>query len=249
MKVGEVVGPYTIDHVIDTNVYCALHDDVRVALKVFPAVDEALFLREAAIAASVTHPAILGVLGAGTHRGRGWLALEYVPGLEVRDGLERFGAMGVRRAIHVATQMFAALDALHCAGIAHGDIKPANLLVEQSRVRVVDYGLGRFANSVVSDTGPFAGTMEYMHPSLYAGAAPSPYTDCFAAWVTTYELLVHARPYTVRQLSRGELPRPASVQDEVLDALLAEGLAGALDARASWAALEDFHDGATSPRR
>lgn len=254
MKPGDRVGRYVVDHVIDTNVYCARHDGWTVALKVFPAVDEALFAREAAIATAVVHPALLRVIDAGTHRGRGWLALEHVPGLEVQDGLERFGAIGVRRTIHLATQLFAALNALHCAGIVHGDVKPANLLVDESRLRLVDYGLGRFASAVrpepspTAQDQPFPGTMEYMHPDLYAGGAPTPATDVFAAWITTYELLVRARPYTVGQLARGALPRPPSVQDDALDALLAEGLAGALDARASRAALDDFLVDVTSPR-
>ena len=250
MKPGDRVGRYTIDHVIDTNVYYACHDGGTVALKVYPAVDEALFQREAAIATAVVHPALLRVIDAGTHRGRGWLALEHVPGLEVQDGLERFGAIGVRRTIHLATQLFAALNALHCAGIVHGDVKPANLLVDESRLRLVDYGLGRFASAVLPEScpAPFPGTMEYMHPTLYAGGAPTAGTDVFAAWITTYELLVRARPYTVGQLARGDLPRPPSVQDDALDALLAEGLAGALDARASRAALDDFLVDVTSPR-
>lgn len=198
------------------------------------------FRREAAIAMRARHPNLVGMLDAGVARDACWLVFEYVPGMEVRERISHYGPMGVRRALDVASQLFTALDALHRSGLAHGDIKPDNVLLEERRVRVFDYGMGRH-HVGGEGVGVFPGTLEYMHPSLFRGGLPDAATDCFAAWATTYELLAGRRPYTIRQLRAGALEPPASVGDGGLDQLLAAGLAGALlDARGSWVALNRF---------
>jgi serine/threonine protein kinase len=217
-----------------------------VAVKCFePPLSALAFRREVAIAARARHPNLVSLLDAGRTEDRGWLVTEYVPGMEMRDRLRSYGPMGARRALDVATQLFSALDALHRRGVAHGDIKPDNVLFEVGRVRVFDYGLGRMLDDGARGAGVFPGTLPYMHPALFQGAVPDRRTDCFAGWVTCYELLAGRLPFTVRELRSGDpLPTPKSVGDTALDALLAAGLGGHLaDARSAWVALLRFLTG------
>ncbi|MFN7147591.1 MAG: serine/threonine-protein kinase, partial [Myxococcota bacterium] len=246
--IGEVLGGrYRLEAPLgeDSGVYRA--DDaegkVPVAVKIFPSVGaHDTFRREAAIAMRARHPNLVGLLDAGVTGTHGWLVSEYVPGMEVRDRLREYGPMGVRRSLDVAAQLFAALDALHRRGLAHGDIKPDNVLLDEGRVRVFDYGMGRVPHAGDRGDGVYPGTLEYMHPTLFRGGLADARTDCFAAWATTFELLHGTPPYTVKMLrGPGPLPPPPTVGDAALDRLLAAGLDGTLgDARVSWLALTRF---------
>ncbi|RME23295.1 MAG: serine/threonine protein kinase, partial [Deltaproteobacteria bacterium] len=172
-------------------------DSHEVAIKLFPRArlrDEE-FRREAAIAMRNTHPNLVRLVDAGVHQGRPFLALEYVDGINGRALLYR-PERTVEQVLDVIEQTFAALDAMHGAGLAHGDIKPENIIIQDRHVRVVDFGRTRLAHVLALSDRTHAGTPPYMHPRLYQGFPPSPATDCFATWVTAYELVCGRRPYT-----------------------------------------------------
>ncbi|MFZ5482417.1 MAG: protein kinase domain-containing protein [Myxococcota bacterium] len=216
-------------------------DGAEVAVKVFPrsrsSVEE--FRREAAVAMRTRHPNLVALLDAGAHEQRPVLILEYVPGIDARERLDRT-ALTPREAAGIGAQVFAALDALHQRGLVHGDIKPENVRLQGEVARVVDFGRARLAH-VIDGDGMFAGTPAYMHPRLFSAGGPSPRTDCFAAWITTWELVTGQRPYTsgaLRWADEGALPARAALPDPALDAIVDAGLAGRIpDARSAWLAL------------
>lgn len=221
--------------------------DEIVAIKFFPLVraSEEEFRREAAMAMRARHPNLVGLIDAGMMPdGRAWIVLELVAGMDLRTRLET--DLPLREAVSLATQVFAALDALHRAGLAHGDIKPENVLVDGHVARVVDFGRARLAH-LGDGQGVFPGTPPYMHPRLFAGGAPSPRTDCFAAWITAVELILGDRPWTSSELrwaDEVELPARPPVKDPALEAILDAGLHGRLsDARAGWLALTRWSRG------
>lgn len=250
--------------------------DRSVAIKFFPPVRSSAreFRREAAIALRARHPNLAGLLDAGVEDGRAWLAMEYVDGRDLRTELES-GAYPAARAVRVAVQVFAALDALHRLGLAHGDIKPENLMIHDDRVRIVDFGRG-WLNHLLEGAGVYPGTPPYMHPRLYARGAPTAQTDCFAAWITLWELIMGARPYTTGDLRRaypddrlptpgaapgepprtpgasapradpGDLPPRPPLANPALEAIVDAGLSGRLrDARSGWLALKRWMRGRT----
>lgn len=228
-----------------------------VAVKFYPALRTSReeFRREAAVALRNRHPNLLRMVDAGVlDDDTPWLALEHVAGEDLRTRLERGlpgGAaegprVGPGDAVQVGVQVFAALDAMHRAGLAHGDVKPENVLLQGDVVRLVDFGRARL-HHLYGDAAVFPGTQPYMHPALFKGGAPTPLTDCFAAWVTLYECIAGHRPFHPRQLSApgaGEgaaLPPWRGLVDPTLDRLVEGGLRGALpDARSGWVALERY---------
>src|SRR3954462_11124775 len=109
--------------------------DRTVALKVIaPGLleDQAVrnrFVRESKVAASIDHPNVIPVYYAGDEDGIAYLAMRYVPGDDVRSLVRREGPLPAARAARIVSQIGAALDAAHAAGLVPRDIKPANVLI------------------------------------------------------------------------------------------------------------------------
>lgn len=221
-------------------------DGLEVAIKIFPrtGVSEEEFRREASIAMRNVHPNLIRLVDAGVQEGRPWLALEYVDGINGRALVYRQDRT-VELVLDVVKQVLAGLDAMHGAGLVHGDVKPENVLIQDRHVRLADFGRTRLAH-VLAGGRTHAGTPAYMHPSLFAGAAPSAATDCFAAWVMAYELLTGLRPWARPDLEVGRLPPCDRLPDETLNSLVMAGLEGRLaDARSGWLAISRFMAGRT----
>ncbi len=246
-----------------------------VAIKFYPVVRASReeFRKEAAVALRNRHPNLLRLIDAGLlDDNTPWLALEYVAGEDLRARLERSGAVPGRRTLtavraapaplepvevaRIGMQVFAALDAMHRGGFAHGDVKPENVLMHGGQARLADFGRARL-HHLYGVAGVFPGTPAYMHPTLFHGGAPTPRTDCFAVWVMLHECLSGSRPFTQRQLFEAGAPRdphfaprddpgtalPArrALLDPVLDRLVEAGLYAELaDARAGWLALARY---------
>ncbi|HND29857.1 MAG TPA: serine/threonine-protein kinase, partial [Myxococcota bacterium] len=252
MNPGDQTGPYTLERSLGEGGAATvwLARDAKhghVAMKFFPALrSSAEEFRKEAAAMRQRHPNLVALLDAGlAGDGSPYLAMEYVPGEDLRTILEQQGSIP-HQALPVALQVFRALDAIHRNGMVHGDIKPENVRLQESLAKVVDFGRARLRH--LFGTSPiFPGTPPYMLPSLFRGGAPTPRSDCFAAWVMTYELVGGVRPFTqggLRQADDSALPRYAPLADADLDFLVRAGLEGRLpDARSAELAIERFLTG------
>ena len=105
------------------------------------------FRREARAAGSLSHPSIVAVYDQGScEDGTPYIAMEYVPGGTLKDGIRRYGAIPPRAAAETALQIANALAAAHDQGMVHRDIKPHNILITASGdVKVTDFGIARAA--------------------------------------------------------------------------------------------------------
>lgn len=102
------------------------------------------FLREARLMSRVRHPGVPAVLRVGFERDVPYLVMRRVPGDSVSDLLATTGRLPWQLAASVAAGVCAVLVAAEDAGVVHGDIRPANLILEpDSSVSVVDFGLAR----------------------------------------------------------------------------------------------------------
>ncbi len=189
-------------------VYVA-HDlrlDRRLALKVMhPSLAQdptfvQRFINEAHSVAKLSHPNVVQVFDQGEDQGHVFLAMEYVPGLTLRDRLRAAGRLRPREALHVMASVLAALGAAHQAGMIHRDVKPENVLITQEgMVKVADFGLARAveqSNQGLTRTGTLMGTAAYLAPEQIEQGVADARTDVYAAGIMLYELLTGGQPHT-----------------------------------------------------
>ncbi len=218
--VGSMVAGYRLDQQIGLGgmavVYRA-HDsrlDRDVALKVLaPALaqDDSFrqrFIRESRAAAAVDDPHIIPVYEAGEERGVLFIAMRFVRGGDVRSLLDAVGPLAPERATELLSQAASALDAAHARGLVHRDVKPANMLLEASpdadrpdHVYLSDFGLakGSLANTGLTSTGQFLGTLDYVSPEQVEGRPVDGRTDQYALGCVAFELLTGQPPFPREQ--------------------------------------------------
>ncbi len=136
------------------------------------------------------------VLGVGTTiDGACWLAMARVPGDTLARAMELEPTpWSASRVADVLAPLLSCVDALHRAGIAHGDLKPENAFVRPTRAVLVDFGSACATTEPTSD--PCAGTADYLAPErCTAGAVATIASDLYSIAVLAYELLAGAPPF------------------------------------------------------
>jgi eukaryotic-like serine/threonine-protein kinase len=156
------------------------------------------FVGEARSVAQLSHPNVVTVYDQGADGHILYLAMEYVPGRTLRDLLNSRGRLSPREALDVMAGVLGGLAAAHDAGIAHRDVKPENVLLNDSgAVKVADFGLARLlVQTSQTKTGMIIGTAAYLAPEQVAGGAADARTDVYAAGIMLFELLTGRQPHT-----------------------------------------------------
>jgi len=160
------------------------------------------FRREARAAASIDHPNVLPVYESGElPDGRLFLASRFVDGGDLGAHLDRVGPLDPHEAIALLTQVAAALDAAHAAGLVHRDVKPANVLLEAvsggTHVYLGDFGLAKWtgASHAYTASGALLGTVDYMAPEQIEGGVVDGRADVYAFGCLLYRCLTGQVPF------------------------------------------------------
>ena len=264
---GEVIaGRFTIADFVAAGgmgvVYKAEDTELRrsVALKFLPervALDRQArgrLRREAQAASALNHPNICTIYEVGEHQGQGFIALEFLEGMT----LKQFVAgkpVEILTLLRLGTEIADALDAAHSAGIFHRDIKSANIFVTRSgHAKILDFGLAKGVpghlltdqsisaaagardalQEQLTTPGTMAGTAAYMSPEQVRGQELDSRTDIFSFGIVLYEMATGALPFrgqTVDETCQAilqEVPERASVSRPDLPAKLEEIIDSAL---------------------
>ncbi len=178
----------------------------RVVIKLLPpdhtsAVSAARFKQEIAVAASLQHPHILPVLGAGAEDGLLYYVMPYVAGESLRERLTRDGPLPVADAVRLLGEVAGALAFAHGKGVIHRDIKPENILLEGKHAVLADFGIARAlmraqTGERLTVSGTSVGTPGYMAPEQVAGDTVDERADLYSLAIVGYEMLSGAPPFS-----------------------------------------------------
>ncbi len=186
----------------------------------------ARFLREARLAAQLSHPNTVGIYDFGHADGRAFIAMEFVEGRTLSWFIAQ-GATPLRKKLAWLGDVGRALSAAHAEGLVHRDVKPSNVMVSASgAVKVLDFGLAkRFVpddpTSFRTLEGRVLGTPRYMAPEQLAGEAVDARSDQYSWGVVAYELLAGVSPRANDADPRAHTPRLLTELDPSLPFRLA----------------------------
>jgi Protein kinase domain len=159
----------------------------------------ARFRRESRLAASIDHPNVVPVFGAGEEDGVWFISMRYVDGTDLGEYLRsRNSALPPADAARLISQVADGLDAAHAAGLVHRDVKPANILLDAGlHPYLTDFGLTKqiASQSNATRTGVWLGSVNYAAPEQIESGPVDARTDVYALGCVLFEALTRRLPY------------------------------------------------------
>jgi serine/threonine protein kinase len=177
--------------------------------------------REARAAAQLRHPNIVAVYDFFRIEDRAFIVMEYVRGAMLEAMIAAGHNSNLGQCFEILRQAASALDAAHAQGIVHRDVKPGNILLDETgNVKITDFGIARRMTAENTQTmtgfGTTVGTLGYMAPEQIRGEAVDGRADQFSLGVVAYQLVTGQMPFQAETwiaLSYkiiNEMPTPAS---------------------------------------
>src|SRR5687767_1825985 len=237
LAAGSRLGPYTILSPLGAGgmgeVYRARDPRLgrEVALKVLSAraaggeggrEGAARMMREARLAAALSHPNLCTLHDAGEEGGQVYLAFELLAGTTLRRRLDQ-GPIADDELVRWALELADALAAAHQAGIVHRDLKPENVFVTtRGTLKILDFGVARQVaagdgddaptrtrEATIAGPGTVVGTLSYLSPEQARGLPADARSDLFALGALLHEMATGRRAFDGRT--------PAEVYDAILN--------------------------------
>ena len=156
------------------------------------------FKREEDIGMRMEHPGVMRVL-PNRDRSQIYIVMEWVPGRLLRQVMNE-QKLPLARAVHLTIGICDALEYIHTHGVAHRDMKPENVMVdEQDNIRLIDFGIAANAGSRRLTFANFSqgmGTPDYISPEQVRGKRGDGRSDIYALGVMLYEMLTGRVPFS-----------------------------------------------------
>jgi len=173
------------------------------------------------VARMLNHPHIIGVLDFGEAEGLPYISSHFERGMTLRFVLDRRKQVPLMTAYLLVRQICDALAAAHHEKLAHGGLKPENILIDANgHVRVMDFGLTAPIRG--DDDAAVVTGLPYLSPEQLAGQEAGPASDVYGWGVLWYEMLTGQLPVTGRtpgeirqKLMEQDPPVPSSLNPEI----------------------------------
>src|SRR5256884_2830118 len=211
---GTHLGPYEITGLLGSGgmgeVYRARDTRLErtVAIKILPrelsndSIRKQRFEREAKTISNLNHPHICVLHDVGSQDGIDYLVMECVEGETLAKRLEK-GPLPLEQVLKLGAQIADALDKAHRSGVVHRDLKPGNIMLTPSGVKLLDFGLAKPVapltslatltatrqESPVTEQGTIVGTFQYMSPEQIEGKELDGRSDIFPLGAVLYEMV------------------------------------------------------------
>ncbi len=199
----------------------------------------------------MNHPHICTLHDIGSENGVDYIVMECVEGETLADRLKK-GPLVLDQTLSYAVQISDALDKAHRRGVVHRDLKPGNIMVGASGVKILDFGLAKIGQnqaaavasggsrvetlaSPLTSQGSIVGTLQYMAPEQLEGKETDARTDIFAFGAVLYEMLTGRRAFEAQSQAAlisaimSTAPPPVSSLQPVTPAALDSLVRGCLE--------------------
>ena len=170
------------------------------------------FFAEARALASLDHPNVARAYSVGQEKGQPYIVMELITGKRLDQLYSLTEPLEEVRALEVATGVARALQAANEIGLIHGDVKPANIMLdEKGRARLVDFGIARFGGGRIREGAPL-GTPYYVAPEQVTRQSVDYRTDIYSLGATLFHALACWPPFpgkTMKEVLLAKLEKPA----------------------------------------
>jgi len=208
-KNGKKLGKYEVEKQIGkgsaANIYLARHDSlgrklvIKELLPLYESNEKivARFQREAKLVSQLNHDCIIHIYDYWIKSNSYYMAMEYIPGQNLRKILSLCHYLPVPIAAMMMYQICRGLEHAHSRGVIHRDLKPANIMIsDQGQVKILDFGIAHFQmEDNLTSFGAVIGTYNYMSPEQALGKQVTPASDIFSLGILFYELLTGMKPF------------------------------------------------------
>ena len=174
------------------------------------------FRREAEAAAKLQQVNIVSIYDRGQVDGTYYIAMAYLDGRTLRELINT--GLTVDQSVSIVRQILEAAGFAHRHGVIHRDLKPTNVIVDDSGLATVtDFGIARAGQDEITETGLVMGTANYLSPEQAQAEPVGPSSDVYSVGVILYECLTGRTPFrgdtavavALKQMS--ELPEAPSI--------------------------------------
>jgi len=164
--------------------------------------------RELIAVQSLKHPAVVRIHDLVEEGPWTFLIMEEISGVDLQKKIDLNGPLHWETVVKIGKEISEALHEAHRCGILHRDLKPQNILIDQSGIaRLTDFGSARIqGESTVTYSGAFVGTLDYIAPEVVSGSRNDPRSDIYSLGLTLYVALTGSLPSRPSRHS----PLPAS---------------------------------------
>lgn len=155
------------------------------------------FKREVILARRVAHPNVCRIYDFGESDNTNYVSMQFVEGRSLAEILKKEGTMPPDRGVEIIKQLLRALEEAHRVGVIHRDLKPQNIMVDNSgSAFIMDFGISISADANrVTQTGALIGTPYYMAPEQFEDRMTDHRADIYSVGVIMYEVFTGKLPF------------------------------------------------------